>query len=95
MTRKTRSPLINLALEIYDLIDDFWLLGAMLSVAFAVVTALVAVWAFNPPPIGSGNAITQLLAPLVYVRCLAIVGPGIVMVVFTMKTYRSWSRHRC
>lgn len=95
MTRKTRSPLINLALEIYDLIDDFWLLGAMLSVAFAVVTALVAVWAFNPPPIGSENAITQLLAPLVYVRCLAIIGPGIVMVVFTMKTYRSWSRYRC
>ncbi|EGR3042357.1 hypothetical protein ACPHXT_003972 [Vibrio alginolyticus] len=95
MTRKNRSPLNDLLVELYDLIDDFWLLGVILSVAFAVVTALVAVWALNPPPIGSGNAITQLLAPLVYVRCLAIVGPGIVMVVFTMKTYRSWSRHRC
>lgn len=93
MTRKTRSPLNNLLSVLYDLVDDFWQIGVIVSFVLAALTALVTTWALNAPLTENGNTITQMLAPLVYIRYLLILGPAIPMVLFTMKTYRSWSRH--
>ncbi len=94
MSYRSRSTLINLLSELYDFIDDFWIVGIVLSLIFTVITALVINWAFNTPVNDSGNVITQLLAPIYYLRWLVVLGPGIPMVMFSRKTYQAWSKLR-
>lgn len=86
--------LVNLLSELYDFVDDFWVIGLTLSAVFTVLTILAIGWAYNIPVITDGNAVTQILKPLYYLRWLVILGPGIPMLLFVTKTYQSWSKSR-
>lgn len=94
MAYMNRSTLINLLSELYDLIDYFWLIGMVLSLIFTAMTVLTINWALSAPVIDEGNVITQLLAPIHYLRWLAVLAPGIPMVMFSMKTYQALPMHR-
>ncbi|OMO22523.1 hypothetical protein BH582_24540 [Vibrio sp. 10N.222.47.A9] len=92
MAYRSRSTLINLLSELYDLMGDFWIVGMVLSLIFTVITALAINWAFNTTVNDNGNVITQLLAPIYFFRWLTVLGPGIPMIMFSMKTYQAWSK---
>lgn len=94
MAHKNQSVLVDVLTQLYEFVDDFWLLGLVLSVIFTILTALTLNWAatFNVPV--SDDAVSQVLAPIYYLRWLVVFAPTIPMILFSRKTYQSWSRHR-
>lgn len=94
MAYRNSSPIINLLTELYDLIDEFLIIGIVLSAIFALLTVLVISWALNVPSVDNSTVIAQILAPISYLRWLVVLAPGVPMVMFLTKTYQSWVKLR-
>lgn len=94
MANRNGPQLVNLLDELYELIDDFLIVGIVLTLIFAVLTAFFITRAFNALPADNGSVITQILAPVYYLRWAAVLASGIPMVMFFTKTYQSWVKFR-